>query len=134
MNCLITVHNIAYLQNQVVNAVPGLLAGLKVQPSLIHGDLWVGNAGATEAQGPVIFDPACFFGHHEMELAMMTLFGGFREEDFWASYHAKIPKAPGFEARHKLYQLYYYLNQLNLFGDAGVKATCVRLANDLLLL
>jgi fructosamine-3-kinase len=37
----------------------------------------VGNSGATN-EGPAIFDPACFFGHHEMELAMMTLFGGFR--------------------------------------------------------
>jgi fructosamine-3-kinase len=119
-------------KTQVVNAVPSLLAGVTVTPSLIHGDLWVGNAGATESDGPVIFDPACFFGHHEMELAMMTLFGGFREE-FWSSYHKAIPKAPGFEGRHKLYQLYYYLNQLNLFGDAGVKATCLRLANELLM-
>ncbi len=117
----------------MVNAVPGLLAGAQVTPSLIHGDLWIGNAGATEAEGPVIFDPACFFGHHEMELAMMTLFGGIREE-FWESYHRVIPKAPGFAERHRLYQLYYFLNQLNLFGDAGVKATCLRLAQELLLL
>lgn len=116
----------------MVNAVPGLLTGVKITPSLIHGDLWIGNAGATEEHGPIIFDPACFFGHHEMELAMMTLFEGFRD-DFWGAYHAKVPKAPGFETRHKLYKLYYYLNQLNLFGDAGVKATCLRLAHELLL-
>lgn len=117
----------------MVHAVPGLLAGARATPSLIHGDLWVGNAGATEQDGPVIFDPACFFGHHEMELAMMTLFGGFRAE-FWDAYHARVPKAPGFADRQKLYQLYYYLNQLNLFGDAGVKATCLRLAHELLLM
>ena len=63
---------------------------------------------------------------------MMTLFGGFRD-DFWGAYHAVLPKAKGFETRQKLYQFYYYLNQLNLFGDAGVKRTCVRLAEELLL-
>ncbi|TFJ83631.1 hypothetical protein NSK_004735 [Nannochloropsis salina CCMP1776] len=120
------------LGSRVIRAVPALLAGVKVSPSLIHGDLWIGNAGATEA-GPVIFDPACFFGHHEMELAMMTLFGGFRDE-FWNAYHARLPKEKGFETRQKLYQFYYYLNQLNLFGDAGVKRTCVRLAEELLLI
>lgn len=61
----------------MVSRLPELLSGVQVRPSLIHGDLWVGNAGATK-DGPAIFDPACFFGHHEMELAMMTLFGGFR--------------------------------------------------------
>ena len=119
------------LGSRVIQAVPSLLMGVEVKPSLIHGDLWIGNAGATDA-GPVIFDPACFFGHHEMELAMMTLFGGFRD-DFWGAYHAVLPKAKGFETRQKLYQFYYYLNQLNLFGDAGVKRTCVRLAEELLL-
>jgi fructosamine-3-kinase len=116
---------------RVVQNVEMLLMGVEVKPSLIHGDLWIGNAGATEA-GPVIFDPACFFGHHEMELAMATLFGGFRDE-FWNAYHEMIPKEKGWEVRHKLYQFYYYLNQLNLFGDAGVKRTCLRLAEELLL-
>jgi protein-ribulosamine 3-kinase len=41
-----------------------------------------------------VFDPACFFGHHEMELAMMGLFGGFRD-DFYSSYHSYLPKTAG---------------------------------------
>lgn len=105
--------------------------GNEITPSLLHGDLWIGNSGATKEEGPVLFDPASFFGHSEMELAMMTLFGGFRSE-FWDAYFAKRPKVVGFEFRHKLYQLYYYLNQLNLFGDGGVYKTCLKLATELL--
>merc|ERR1719473_1520068 len=105
--------------------------GNHISPSLLHGDLWIGNSGATKEEGPVLFDPASFFGHSEMELAMMTLFGGFRNE-FWDAYFEKRPKVAGFEFRHQLYQLYYYLNQLNLFGDGGVYKTCVKLATELL--
>ena len=36
---------------------------------------------------------------------------------FWASYHEVIPRAPGFDDRHQLYQLYHYLNHYNLFGS-----------------
>ncbi|KAJ4439212.1 hypothetical protein ANN_07331, partial [Periplaneta americana] len=57
----------------------------------------------------VVFDPASFYGHHEFELAIAGMFGGFNST-FYQAYHNLIPKAPGFEARHKLYQLYHYLN------------------------
>jgi fructosamine-3-kinase len=40
---------------QVVDALPSLLSGARIVPSLIHGDLWVGNAGATN-DGPVVGD------------------------------------------------------------------------------
>lgn len=76
--------------SQLLAKLPVFFEGITLRPSLIHGDLWVGNTGAT-AQGPVIFDPACFFGHHEMELAIMDMFGGFRD-DFWNAYHERIPK------------------------------------------
>jgi fructosamine-3-kinase len=58
---------------------------------------------------PVVFDPASFYGHHEFELAIAGMFGGFNST-YYQAYHNLIPKAPGFEARHKLYQLYHYLN------------------------
>jgi len=45
-------------------------------PSLVHGDLWRGNAGFT-AEGPVIFDPAVYYGDRECDIAMTRLFGGF---------------------------------------------------------
>ncbi len=84
-------------------------------PSLLHGDLWAGNA-ATDNQGnPVIFDPACYYGDREADLAMTELFGGFNR-DFYAAYQAVWPLNEGYKVRKSLYNLYHILNHLNLFG------------------
>src|SRR5205823_54907 len=76
------------------------LCGLKShkpQPSLLHGDLWSGNAGFT-AGGPVVFDPAVYYGDREADLAMTELFGGFPRQ-FYAAYEAALPLEPGYERR-----------------------------------
>jgi fructosamine-3-kinase len=91
-----------------------LLDGHKPQPSLLHGDLWRGNAGFT-ADGPVLFDPAVYYGDREADLAMTELFGGFPRE-FYAAYQAAFPLQAGYERRKHLYNLYHLLNHLNLFG------------------
>lgn len=88
---------------------------LEIYPSLLHGDLWGGNASETKTH-PVIYDPATFYGHHEFDLAIAGMFGGF-SRSFYDAYHKLIPKAPGFEARHRLYQLFHYLNHWNHFGS-----------------
>jgi protein-ribulosamine 3-kinase len=93
-------------------------------PSLLHGDLWSGNAGFID-EGPVIFDPAVYYGDREADLAMTELFGGFAPE-FYAAYDAAFPRDPGYEQRKPLYNLYHLLNHLNLFGGgyrAQVEAT-----------
>lgn len=84
-------------------------------PSLLHGDLWSGNVGFT-AQGPVIFDPAVYYGDREADLAMTELFGGFAQE-FYSSYDELFPLDPGYRIRKHLYNLYHLLNHLNLFGS-----------------
>jgi fructosamine-3-kinase len=68
---------------QVVQAGERLAAGLAgyfpgyaPKASLLHGDLWGGNAGFA-AGVPVVFDPAVYFGDREADLAMTELFGGF---------------------------------------------------------
>lgn len=99
-----------------------------IQPSLLHGDLWSGNISGLEGE-PVIFDPACYYGHHEAEFGMSWC-ASF-SSGFWAGYREVIPRAPGFEARHKLYQLYHYLNHYNLFGG-GYYGMADLLMNDLL--
>lgn len=86
-----------------------------IRPCLLHGDLWSGNISG-EGSTPVIFDPACYYGHHEAEFGMSWC-GGFAP-GFWEGYHDLIPRAPGFETRKKLYQLYHYLNHYNLFGGS----------------
>ncbi|CDF39151.1 unnamed protein product [Chondrus crispus] len=84
-----------------------------IKPSLLHGDLWSGNISG-EYAAPVIFDPACYYGHHEADFGMSWC-GGFAS-GFWEGYHDLIPRAPRFEQRQKLYQLYHFLNHYNLFG------------------
>ena len=92
-----------------------LFADYQPIPSLLHGDLWGGNAGCTMAGEPVIFDPAVYYGDREADLAMTTLFGGFPAR-FYAAYCEVWPLDAGFRQRRMLYNLYHILNHLNLFG------------------
>ncbi len=101
-----------------------LLEHHRPQPSLLHGDLWSGNAGFT-AEGPVIYDPAVYYGDRETDLAMTELFGGFPRE-FYRAYDEAFPLPEGYEQRKHLYNLYHLLNHLNIFGGgylAQVKGT-----------
>ena len=86
------------------------------QPALLHGDLWGGNWGAVLEEGPVVFDPAVYWGDREADLAMTELFGGFPKE-FYAAYKAHAPLDAGYRVRRGLYNLYHLLNHLNLFGE-----------------
>jgi len=87
----------------------------KVKPALLHGDLWSGNF-LISAQGiPYLIDPALYFGHHEVDLAMTQLFGGF-SSSFIAAYAEQIPAESLQNERRDIYQLYYLLVHLNLFG------------------
>ena len=98
-------------------AGPALLAGHRPRPSLLHGDLWAGNAGRLDDATPVVFDPASYFGDREADLAMTELFGGFTAA-FYDAYAEASPPAPGYPLRRTLYNLYHVLNHLNLFGAA----------------
>lgn len=95
--------------------IPSFFCGIEIVPALLHGDLWGGNV-SEDVSGPIIFDPACFYGHSEYELAITGMFGGF-SSSFYSAYHSKIPRAAGFEKRLKLYQLFHWLNHWNHFGS-----------------
>jgi fructosamine-3-kinase len=84
-------------------------------PSLLHGDLWGGNWAVDRDGGPVIFDPAVYYGDRETDIAMTELFGGF-SAGFYAAYREAWPLDHGYAARKTLYNLYHILNHLNLFG------------------
>ena len=86
-----------------------------IKPSLLHGDLWSGNFIISKGGIPYLIDPASYFGHSEVDIAMSKLFGGFGHA-FYESYHRIIPKDPTTKQRIDLYQLYYLLVHLNLFG------------------
>ncbi len=100
------------------------------RPSLLHGDLWSGNHG-TDLQGePVIYDPACYYGDHEVDLAMLELFGNPGAQ-FFAVYAESFPIDSGYTRRRELYNLYHILNHALLFGGA-YQARALRMTNSLL--
>ncbi|ANQ85535.1 hypothetical protein dqs_2505 [Azoarcus olearius] len=101
--------------DRVLERVPAMFLDYRPRASLLHGDLWSGNA-AVDADGrPVLFDPAVYRGDREADLAMSELFGGFPSA-FYAAYRLAWPLAEGYEQRKTLYNLYHVLNHLNLFG------------------
>ncbi|XP_072771906.1 ketosamine-3-kinase-like isoform X1 [Nerophis lumbriciformis] len=108
---------------------PPFFKEMEIVPALLHGDLWGGNV-AESGDGPVIFDPASFYGHSEYELGISRMFGGFNDS-FYSAYHHKLPKTPGFARRNQLYQLYHYLNHWNHFGG-GYRGSSISVMKDLL--
>jgi fructosamine-3-kinase len=101
----------------LLQAIPKVLAGHDPQSSLVHGDLWSGNAAFDTARAPLIFDPATYYGDREVDLAMTGLFGGF-PETFYQGYQAAWPLESGYRERKALYNLYHILNHFNLFGGS----------------
>ncbi len=86
-------------------------------PSLLHGDLWSGNAVCGPDGKAWILDPAVYVGHFEAELAMTELFGGY-PPSFYSAYHEINRIDNGYQDRRDLYNLYHMLNHLNLFGSS----------------
>ena len=86
-------------------------------PSLVHGDLWSGNYLFDEQAEPVLIDPAVYFGHREMDIGMMQLFGGF-SPDLFAAYNEHYPLESGWRERVDLHNLYPLLVHVNLFGSS----------------
>jgi fructosamine-3-kinase len=94
------------------------LLGHQPEASLLHGDLWSGNIGfVPEPEGsvPVIYDPACYYGDSETDLAMTELFGRF-PQTFYQGYHSVRPIDDDYEERRPVYQLFHLLNHAVLFG------------------
>tara|TARA_B100000963_G_scaffold245403_1_gene214845 strand:+ start:100 stop:948 length:849 start_codon:yes stop_codon:yes gene_type:complete len=85
------------------------------KPSLIHGDLWSGNLLNHASGHPVLIDPAVYYGHPEMDWAMLSLFGSYPSIAF-ESYNENIAIEKGFEQRKEIHQLYPLLVHLVLFG------------------
>jgi fructosamine-3-kinase len=87
------------------------------EPSaLLHGDLWSGNFMCNERSEPVLIDPAVYFGHRSMDLAMTTLFGGF-DKIFYESYDYHFPFPKNYREQWEICNLYPLLIHLNLFGS-----------------
>lgn len=99
-------------------------------PSLLHGDLWSGNLMFDKMGEPVFIDPAVYYGHREVDIAMTRMFGGFNAS-FFNSYNEIIPLETGWEERLDLHNLYPTLVHLVLFGSSylsGIERTLKRFA------
>lgn len=96
---------------QVIDRLPDLLPK-SVLPALLHGDLWQENILFNCGQGWMI-NPACYYGHTEVDLAMLNLFGQ-PSDTFWEGYGET---EPGYHDRQPLYQLWPTLVHYRLFGD-----------------
>jgi fructosamine-3-kinase len=105
------------LGQTLISQVPYFFEDYQSQASLLHGDLWSGNAAATTKGQAVIYDPACYYGDREADIAMTELFGGFSAE-FYQAYDKVWPLDSGYHQRKLLYNVYHILNHLNLFGSS----------------
>lgn len=89
----------------------------KPKSSLLHGDLWGDNWITGKNGNPYLIDPSVLRGDHEFEIAFTQLFGGFSHR-FYDAYQAVFPLSDEYESKKELYQLYYLLVHLNLFGES----------------
>ncbi|MBW4535116.1 MAG: fructosamine kinase family protein [Pleurocapsa minor HA4230-MV1] len=101
--------------NRVVDLVRNKLAEWQPPVSLVHGDLWSGNAAISSDGAPIILDPATYYGDRETDLAMTELFGGFPTA-FYQGYNEAWQLDSGYGQRKSIYNLYHVLNHFNLFG------------------
>ena len=91
-----------------------------LKPALLHGDAWGGNILTYKGRLNAVIDPACYYGHPEIELAFTTMFNTF-DRSFFVEYGRSKPLASGFfEERKDLYLLYPILVHVALFGEAYI--------------
>lgn len=102
--------------SSIIETIRAKLKSRNPQPSLVHGDLWSGNASCTTDGIPVIIDPAAYYGDREVDIAMSELFGRF-PLSFYEGYNQQWALDNGYEERKIIYNLYHILNHFNLFGS-----------------
>ncbi|HBT55433.1 MAG TPA: hypothetical protein DEA84_18105, partial [Erwinia persicina] len=98
----------------IVRCAQKMLESHHPEPSLLHGDLWPANCAGSDS-GPWIFDPACYWGDRECDLAMLSWHPDIPAQ-VYDGYQSVWPLPGDFLQRQPIYQLYYLLNRANVFG------------------
>lgn len=112
--------------HKLLDKIPELIP-MDSKPVLIHGDLWSGNYMFT-TNGPALIDPASYYADREMEMGIMTMFGGFSQQ-FYTAYNEINPLPSDWKERNALYQLYHVLNHYYIFGG-GYGRQALRIARS----
>ncbi len=98
---------------RVVARMP-LLVGPEPEPTLLHGDAQQNNFVSTAA-GAVVIDAAPYFGHPEVDLAMVDFFAAV-PDDVLDGYREVRSIDPGFPARRELWRIPGYLAVVEVGG------------------
>ncbi|MDE1149850.1 MAG: fructosamine kinase family protein [Azospirillaceae bacterium] len=85
--------------------------------ALLHGDLWGGNVLVSGRRVSALIDPACYHGHREVDVAMLTLF-----DHPPAAFFDALSLEPGWRDRLPVYRLWPLLVHLRLFGQGYAAA------------
>ncbi|KAH8807663.1 Fructosamine/Ketosamine-3-kinase [Xylogone sp. PMI_703] len=100
---------------------PMEINGRSITPSLVHGDLWYGNAAVdTDTNKPIVFDPCCFWAHNEYELGNWRPDRNKFSQAYFTAYHSVIPRTyPGkdYDDRNALYSIRFNLHAATMFPD-----------------
>lgn len=97
----------------LINKLPEL-SGPQSRPRLVHGDAQHHNFVST-VDGAVVIDPAPYFGHPELDLALVDYFAPVPPE-LWAGYRERRPIDDGFDDRRELWRIFAYLAVLTVDG------------------
>jgi protein-ribulosamine 3-kinase len=90
------------------------LAGSEPQPALLHGDAQQNNFISTPS-GAVALDVAPYFGHPELDLALVDYFEPVSDELF-AGYRELARIDPGFVHRREFWRIFAYLAVIAVDG------------------
>jgi fructosamine-3-kinase len=99
---------------RLLSRLPGL-CGPEPRPSLLHGDAQRNNFVSTDG-GAVVVDAAPYFGHPEIDLALIDYLQPASDEVL-AGYGDVTPIDPGFPRRRDLWRMFAYLAVVSVDGD-----------------
>jgi len=102
---------------QLIGRLPAL-AGPEPRPALLHGDAQQHNFVSTPA-GAVLVDAAPYFGHPELDLALLGYFDPVPRHVF-DGYTELRPIDGGFPERRELWRLFAYLAVLSAAGGTSL--------------
>jgi protein-ribulosamine 3-kinase len=91
------------------------VCGPEPQPTLLHGDAQQNNFISTDT-GTVVIDAAPYFGHPEIDLALVDYFQPV-PDDVFDAYREITVIDPGFTERRELWRTFGYLAVVTVDGD-----------------